>query len=102
MAGHIIEHDSPNRHYTLEGERLAEGTLLEMLLEDGSWLRGRFDGVGEEAQVPRLLIALGGARGATINIDVPKEATLRRASPQAELKWPGHKEAAPVCGNGTE
>jgi hypothetical protein len=81
------EHDGA-RHY-LEGRRLERGNEVELLLEDGQWLRGRYDWNGIAVVWPALRLELAG------QISRHTERRLTGAMPippSAILRWPrgGH------------
>ena len=75
--------------YTLEEEPVHPGRDVQLLLEGGVWITGRFEWTGERESPPRLHVTCGGPweamsmEGDTLPIpseikfDVPRDALLR-------------------------
>jgi hypothetical protein len=80
-----------NQHI-LDGEVLAEGTRLQVLLEDGTWLEGTYSWSGVVARWPGLRVELGGplpegtVRRPMAVMALPPQALCRR--PPAEAVRP--------------
>jgi hypothetical protein len=49
-----------NLHYFLDGLPLNNGEELELLLADGTWLRGHYQWSGNPARWPGLRVPIGG------------------------------------------
>jgi hypothetical protein len=73
--------------YVLDGEPLRNSEPVELLLEDGSWLRGTWEWSGQEIRWPGLRFRLGGDAPAyafaqessrTAIVALPPNAVLRR------------------------
>lgn len=61
MSGRIeLRQRGDLNQHVLDGEVLAEGTRLQVLLEDGTWLEGSYSWSGVVARWPGLRIELGG------------------------------------------
>jgi hypothetical protein len=84
----LRQHGDVNQHI-LDGEVLAEGTRLQVLLENGTWLEGTYSWSGVVARWPGLRIELGGplpegtARRPMAVMALPPQAVCRRNPSEA-------------------
>jgi hypothetical protein len=71
-------------HY-LGGRKVERGAELELLLDGGVWLRGRYEWNGTEARWAGLRVALGG-----LHVSAPgawRPAAVLALNPEAILRW---------------
>lgn len=86
--GHLeLRQDADGMHHYLDGRRLDRGSVVELLLTDGQWLRGRYDWNGVPVVWPALRLDLAGQgsrhteRRLTGAMPIPPSAILRWADP---------------------
>lgn len=73
-----LSDDAGSLRYLLHGRSVQRGDLLELLLDDGTWLPVRFDWSGEEEERPSFLVALAAETEASLPpLVVPPDAILR-------------------------
>ena len=98
MSGKLeLEHRDQGTRHVLRRRPVENGDILELLLDDMTWVRGRYRWSGDESEPPQLCFALPGEG------DPEAVAVL---PPQAILRWPDRtdehrrlRDRAPtVCG----
>ena len=99
MAGKLKIGTGPDRCCDLDSHPVDVDETLEVLLEDKSWLRGRFRWSGEPSDPPRLAVALSGEDSEALLV-LPAGALLRRARKGSGMRWPGKDDNPSVCGSG--
>jgi hypothetical protein len=73
--------------HILQNRPLSRGDTIEVLLSDGTWLRGQYDWSGIEARWPALRIGLGAS--ARVRADWPAPpAGVIALHPEAIARWP--------------
>jgi hypothetical protein len=75
------------RVHVLQEQALRRGDVIELLLADGYWLRGRYDWSGIEARWPGLRIDLGGVTAPPIDGGIAPAAVMA-LHPEAIVRWP--------------
>ena len=78
--------DGSRRHY-LQGRPVVSGDIVEVLLENGQWLRGEYQWNGRESSWAGLRVSLGGPwveRG----YDGRPLAAVLSVHPDACMRWP--------------
>jgi hypothetical protein len=71
--------------HVLDGAPVHEGALLELLLADGTWLRGTYSWSGVAARWPGLRFELGGAP-AGVQDSSRRPMAVMALPPQARLR----------------
>ena len=83
MAGWLELREEPFglRHFLNDGEgnprRVHAGAILEVCLQGGYWLAGRYEWTFESDDPPALYISLEGTGGPQAVLNLPPEAFLR-------------------------
>jgi hypothetical protein len=75
------------RVYVLQRRPLARGDTIEILLADGTWLRGQYDWSGMEARWPGLRIALAAPPHVRIEWPAPPAGVIA-LHPETIARWP--------------
>ena len=81
----LVRDFSGAKRHCLAGRPVTTGTELELLLDDGTWVRGRYDWSGLDARWPGLRVKLRADH--LLDGDRPIYAVLA-LPPQAQLRWP--------------
>lgn len=102
MSGKLeLKHGADGLFHTLQRRRVTDGDPLELLLDDMSWVRGRYRWSGDLGDPPRLRLALPGDGGAEAIAVLPPQAILRWPDKTPEHRF--HRDHAPtVCGSDEE
>ena len=81
MGNLVLEHEPDGLRHTLDGKAVHAGEVLELALEDGKWIEGRYEWNFQGDSLPRLYLGLAGEppgprtdEGALL---LPNWATLR-------------------------
>jgi len=75
------------RHY-LDGRPVHAGDTLELLLDDGCWLRVRYEWSWQPDVAPTAHIALGLPASARKQLSIDPPTTSFALPPRAILRWP--------------
>jgi hypothetical protein len=84
--GHLeLREDRDGLRYYLGGRKLERGTEVELMLGDGTWLRGTYDWRGVPVVWPALRVDLAGRVSKSSD---RKLSTALPLPPGALLRWP--------------
>jgi hypothetical protein len=75
------------RVHVLQNRPLSRGDVIEVLLSDGTWLRGQYDWSGLEARWAGLRIELGASRRVSAEWPAPPAGVIA-LHPEAIARWP--------------
>jgi hypothetical protein len=87
--GHRLELQGPEGHrvHVLQNRPLSRGDVIEVLLADGTWLRGHYDWSGIEARWAGLRIELGAPAQVSADWPAPPAGVIA-LHPEAIARWP--------------
>ena len=90
--------DASGEHHVLRRRRVEPGATLELLLDDMTWVRGRYQWGGGPDERPRLLLSLPGASNPVAVVELPDEAILRWPSSEPTQHRLRQRGEPRVCG----
>lgn len=86
--GHLeLTRDAGGLRHTLDGKAVHAGTTLEVQLEDGKWIEGRYEWNYEGDTLPRFHLGLAGEPPGP-----PTDEGALKLPTWAILRWPGQGE----------